>query len=132
MFYVLSIVDLYTVICTLSRALILFKLESQLASVENDRLQLKQELSALRDEIQDQHKNVESDSQESQKKQRQLVESLRQKNKHLSHLLNDIEVIRMIIYEIVIVPLSIISISSRSPEIIHFISKRLRKKKMLH
>lgn len=67
-------------------------MESQLASVENDRLQLKQELSALRDEIQDQHKNVESDSQEPQKKQKQLVESLRQKNKHLSHLLNDIEV----------------------------------------
>ena len=69
------------------------QLESQLAVLENDRLLLKRELSALQEEIQDQHKDVESDAQEPKKKHRQLVESLRQKNKHLSSLLNDVEVV---------------------------------------
>ncbi|KAE8749543.1 hypothetical protein FOCC_FOCC003808 [Frankliniella occidentalis] len=75
----------------LSNKIEIEKLESQLAAIENDRLQLKRELSALKEEIHDQHKEVETDMQEPQKKHHQLVESLRQKNKHLSHLLNDIE-----------------------------------------
>ncbi|XP_034245100.1 centrosomal protein of 290 kDa-like isoform X2 [Thrips palmi] len=67
------------------------KLESQLAVLENDRLSLKRELAALQEEIQNRHKDVESDAQEPKKQHRQLVESLRQKNKHLSSLLNDVE-----------------------------------------
>ena len=69
-----------------------FQLESQLAGLENERLQLKQELSALREEIHSQQKEIEPQMGESQKKFQQLVESLRQKNKHLSTLLNDVEV----------------------------------------
>ncbi|KAJ1521521.1 hypothetical protein ONE63_003184 [Megalurothrips usitatus] len=75
----------------LSNKMEIEKLESQLTVVENDRLQLKRELSALQEEMNDQHKEVESETHEPQKKNRQLVESLRQKNKHLSLLLNDVE-----------------------------------------
>ncbi|KAK3922678.1 Centrosomal protein of 290 kDa [Frankliniella fusca] len=75
----------------LSNKIEIEKLESQLAAVESDRLQLQRELSALKEEIHDQQKEEETGMLEPLRKEQQLVESLRKKNKHLSHLLNDIE-----------------------------------------
>lgn len=69
--------------------------------LEQEKKELRRELSALQREVRDQHdtKVHPSSSDQAVEKLEELMESVRQKNRHITQLLNDIEVRMVILIE---------------------------------
>ncbi|XP_063223757.1 centrosomal protein of 290 kDa-like [Bacillus rossius redtenbacheri] len=69
------------------------KYASQVVTLEQEKVELRRELSAVQNEISEQFEaTLRQDSPElTAEKHRELVESIRHKNKHISQLLNDVE-----------------------------------------